>query len=253
MEQFNVNFYKFMSLVIQNKSAYEFERYELDEVHRICAYYGLWDEDGYGFDDRRNSVSNLIAAIQGIYKARNAKPGSEENFRIDYSKFMEVVTSKQSGCAFEDDEIDEIHRACAYHGLFDEENHGFSDRRNSVCNLVSTLQAMIASTSEMELKTFQELNDSTIKTESKAEPTREELLQTFHVKINNGPEQVIKTKTGIYHLVVSASLAMLDYEEASDGKNVVEIWCPTLLPTYGPYFYMVDGMQTFSLHENPFK
>lgn len=63
----------------------------------------------------------------------------------------------------------------------------------------------------------------------------------FHVKINGGPEQVIETKSGLYNLAVSAALAQLDYESLPDEPDIVEIWVPSLLPEYGPYFYMFNG------------
>ncbi len=65
---------------------------------------------------------------------------------------------------------------------------------------------------------------------------------TFHVKINGGPEQVIKTRTGIYQLAAAAALAMLDYEE-SEEDDEIEIWAPSVMPEYGPYFYIWNGHQ----------
>ena len=60
-------------------------------------------------------------------------------------------------------------------------------------------------------------------------------------KINGGKEQVIETKTSLYHLAAVAALAMLDYEPKSD-YNTVKIWVPDLVPEYGrPYFYAFDG------------
>ena len=64
---------------------------------------------------------------------------------------------------------------------------------------------------------------------------------TFHVSINNGPEQQITTCTSLYCLASAAALAMLEYEADENGEDLVKIWCPSLLPTYGPYYYRHDG------------
>ena len=71
-------------------------------------------------------------------------------------------------------------------------------------------------------------------------------MTTFHVKINDGPEQVIRTRTGVYQLAALAALSMLEYDEADDG-DIVEIWCPNLVPEYGPYFYGYDGHQIYTV------
>lgn len=61
----------------------------------------------------------------------------------------------------------------------------------------------------------------------------------FHVEINDGSEQIIITRTGLYWMAVVAALATLDFVEKP--INVVKIWVPHLLPEYGPYWYECDG------------
>lgn len=76
------------------------------------------------------------------------------------------------------------------------------------------------------------------------------MTSTFHVKINNGPEQVITQRSGIYWLAVAHALATLEYEEstgADEGAEVVKIWVPRLVPEYGPYFYVYDGHSIYSI------
>lgn len=78
-------------------------------------------------------------------------------------------------------------------------------------------------------------------------------MQTFHVSINRGPEQVIQVRTGQYNLAAMAALAMLEYEEEDEETDIVKIWVPELMPQYGPYFYYYDGhkMGTLTAHLNP--
>ena len=70
--------------------------------------------------------------------------------------------------------------------------------------------------------------------------------QIFHVKINGGKEQVIETKSGLYMLAVATALAILDYD-SNENNEIVEIWCPKLIPEYGPYFYCFDGHNIYSI------
>jgi hypothetical protein len=57
----------------------------------------------------------------------------------------------------------------------------------------------------------------------------------FHIRVDDGPEQTITVKTGIYRDAVAAVPALLDLDLPID----VEIWVPSLLPKYGPYRYRV--------------
>jgi hypothetical protein len=78
-------------------------------------------------------------------------------------------------------------------------------------------------------------------TKPKKNPTSEVQLNTFHVKINGGPEQQVAVRTGEYGLAAVAALAMLEYPESKKGFDEVEIWAPDLIPEYGPYHYSWDG------------
>ena len=59
---------------------------------------------------------------------------------------------------------------------------------------------------------------------------------TFHVRINGGPEQTLRVRTGIYVHAVAALPALLGIDIPAD----VEIWVPHLMPEYGPYFYRIE-------------
>jgi hypothetical protein len=61
-------------------------------------------------------------------------------------------------------------------------------------------------------------------------------IETFHIRVDEGPEQTIDVKTGIYRNAVAAIPAILGLELPIN----VEIWCPRLLSEYGPYFYRVE-------------
>lgn len=75
-------------------------------------------------------------------------------------------------------------------------------------------------------------------------------MSTFHVKINNGPEQVITQKSGLYWLAVAHALATLDYEP--DHEHVVKIWVPHLAEAgHGPYYYACDGHTIGKPSERP--
>lgn len=92
----------------------------------------------------------------------------------------------------------------------------------------------------------------------------------FHVCINGGPEQIFKTKTGLYGLAAASAVAQLDYEELPkedeiiyggfhggvvehERSQLVKIWVPDLAaprtgPAYGPYYYGVtDSGHSFSI------
>jgi hypothetical protein len=66
-------------------------------------------------------------------------------------------------------------------------------------------------------------------------------METFCVQINEGPEQVIEVRTGLYHLAALAALALTEYPEAQQEHDIIKIWVPELLPGFGPYFYAWDG------------
>ena len=60
-----------------------------------------------------------------------------------YQQINDVISkheSQVSACfACTDEMIEEIFTAGVYHGLFEKNNHGFYDRKNSVYNLIGTL------------------------------------------------------------------------------------------------------------------
>jgi len=59
----------------------------------------------------------------------------------------------------------------------------------------------------------------------------------FHIKIDGGPEQTIKSQTGIYVWAVAALPALLGTDTPAD----VEIWVPKLVDAgYGPYNYRLE-------------
>lgn len=65
-------------------------------------------------------------------------------------------------------------------------------------------------------------------------PTSSTTAETFHYRLNGGAERQIEVNTGIYQFAALAIPAMT-------GKTrlpmTIEIWCPRLLPEYGPYRY----------------
>lgn len=63
-------------------------------------------------------------------------------------------------------------------------------------------------------------------------------METFLIRVNGGPEQQLTAKTGIYRNAVAAVPALVDVSE-EPWPLWVEIWCPRLLPDYGPYIYEV--------------
>jgi hypothetical protein len=62
---------------------------------------------------------------------------------------------------------------------------------------------------------------------------------TFSVRINEGPEQTITVKTGIYMYAAVAACSMLGIVQDGPDPILVEIWMPSLLPDYGPTHYMI--------------
>lgn len=66
------------------------------------------------------------------------------------------------------------------------------------------------------------------------------MTSNFSVRINQGPEQVVITRTGKYDLAAAVAVGLLEYDEEKDGVAVVEIWVESLLPTYAPSFYEID-------------
>ncbi len=58
--------------------------------------------------------------------------------------------------------------------------------------------------------------------------------QVFHFRVNDGPEQIIRCKSGIYKEAVAAIPALFGIDSY---PAKIEIWVPSLLPDYGPYLY----------------
>lgn len=67
---------------------------------------------------------------------------------------------------------------------------------------------------------------------SEDEPTHE----TFHYRIDGGEERCVTVATGIYVMAVMAIPALTGH---IDLPFEIEIWCPRLLPHYGPYRYEI--------------
>ena len=61
---------------------------------------------------------------------------------------------------------------------------------------------------------------------------------TFHFRINGGPEKTVTVPYGLYDVAVAAALGQAT-EEQAHGHMQVEIWYPAVLPEYGPYHYRV--------------
>jgi hypothetical protein len=160
----------------------------------------------------------------------------ERHFNVNFDQFMKRIQSGQTVNQMPQSEIDGIFELGVYYGIFNENNYGDYDRANTVSLFMSTLQGMIKYSSKEPVCALG--NDSEAKNTT-----------TFHVKINNGQEQTIETKSGVYKLAVATALAQLDYEHNEDGNNIVEIWVPHLLPDYGPYFYLHDGHQIHPYHK----
>jgi hypothetical protein len=64
---------------------------------------------------------------------------------------------------------------------------------------------------------------------------------TFHLRVNDGPEQTITVNTGIYMYAAAAACAMLGTVPSGSEQVHIEIWAPRLLPDYGPVHYLVGS------------
>ena len=62
----------------------------------------------------------------------------------------------------------------------------------------------------------------------------------FHFTINDGPEQTITMKSGVYVQVVAALPGVLGIDQDAYPLTI-KIWVPDLLPEYGPYTYYIDA------------
>ena len=62
---------------------------------------------------------------------------------------------------------------------------------------------------------------------------------TFSVRINDGHEQKLTCRTGIYQEAAVAAIAILEYEDKDDSFPIVEIWVPDLLPDYKPLIFEI--------------
>ncbi|QCL83327.1 hypothetical protein CFBP5875_01295 [Agrobacterium pusense] len=60
------------------------------------------------------------------------------------------------------------------------------------------------------------------------------MSSTFSVRINQGPEQSLTTRTGVCQLAAIAAVAMLEFEHEADNVAVVEIWTD-----YSRFFFEV--------------
>jgi hypothetical protein len=60
--------------------------------------------------------------------------------------------------------------------------------------------------------------------------------ETFHYRLNGGAERQIEANTGIYQF---AALAIPAVTGETKLPMVIEIWCPRLLPEYGPVWYEI--------------
>lgn len=65
--------------------------------------------------------------------------------------------------------------------------------------------------------------------------------QTFHVRINEGPELQISTRTTTYIHAAMVAYAELDVPGEQRDKTHIEIWVPSLLPDYWPQLAALDG------------
>jgi hypothetical protein len=61
-------------------------------------------------------------------------------------------------------------------------------------------------------------------------------MTSFHVRVDDGPEQTITVATSVYMVAALAVPALL---ADVDTPCIVEIWVPDLLPDYGPYLYRI--------------
>jgi hypothetical protein len=59
-------------------------------------------------------------------------------------------------------------------------------------------------------------------------------MTDFSIRVNDGPEQTLSVKTGIYQHAAAAAVAILDL----DLPAKIDIWVPALLPQYGPLTFL---------------
>ena len=68
--------------------------------------------------------------------------------------------------------------------------------------------------------------------------------EQFHVKLNEGPVCILTSYSGRYDIAAAAALSLLNTDGGEDplgGDGVhIEIWCPRILPDYGPYHYLAN-------------
>lgn len=62
-------------------------------------------------------------------------------------------------------------------------------------------------------------------------------MVTFHYRLNGGLEQFVSIHSGLYKEGARAAIDRVVLEELRKGVVEVEIWSPTLVSEYGPYFY----------------
>jgi hypothetical protein len=62
---------------------------------------------------------------------------------------------------------------------------------------------------------------------------------TFGIRVNDGPEQTITVKTGIYIEACAAVPALLGIKPSEYPLRIM-IWVPDLIPQYGPYTYYIE-------------
>ena len=61
----------------------------------------------------------------------------------------------------------------------------------------------------------------------------------FTFTVNGGPEQTVKTKSGIYVEAVAAIPAIIGVDSEAYPLTI-KIWVKDLLPDYGPYDYYIE-------------
>ncbi len=61
----------------------------------------------------------------------------------------------------------------------------------------------------------------------------------FTFTVNDGEEQSIKVKSGIYVEAVAAIPAIIGIDQDAYPLTI-KIWVPDLLPDYGPYTYYIE-------------
>lgn len=61
-------------------------------------------------------------------------------------------------------------------------------------------------------------------------------MYTFHYRLNDGDERQIELNTSIYQF---AAMAIPAVTGETQWPMTIEIWCPHLLPEYGPVWYEI--------------